>query len=238
MIDSSTQYRYYKEEQLELVRLIAMYKRAGLSNEIISKLIHSKGDERALLQYQKKVLVEQAENVKNALAALDVLLGERTTQTYEASVQRIEERLVYCCCGYIANVESIHDFIKSCSAELTRTNPDVRFSEPDYCCVIYPDDGYRETNIFVEYAQSVDRVGVDTELLKFKQIKPITAITVTHRGGYQTLRDAYLFAVNWARENGYVLNGEPRERYIHGVWDSQDESEWVTELQLPILEES
>ena len=89
---------------------------------------------------------------------------------------------------------------------------------------------------FIEYAQSVDRVGKDTEILKFKEIESITAISVIHYGKYDTLRDAYLFAVNWARENGYTLAGEPRERYIHGAWDRKDEAEWVTELQLPVKE--
>ena len=69
---------------------------------------------------------------------------------------------------------------------------------------------------------------------KFKEMDPITAVSVIHHGKYDTLRDAYLFAVNWARENGCELMGEPRERYIHGAWDRQEESEWVTELQLPI----
>ena len=234
MIDSATQYRYYAVEQLEIIRLIAMYKDAGLSNEIISKLIHKKGDGRTLLEYQKQVLTERAKDIKKALSALDVLLGEQSRQRYEASIKHVEKRLVYCCRGYIANVESIHDFIKCCSAELAKTNPDVGFSEPDYCCVIYPDDGYRESNIFVEYAQSVDRVGVDTEIIKFKEIESITAISVIHLGTYDNLRDAYLYAVNWARENGYTFEGEPRERYIHGAWDRKDEKEWVTELQLPV----
>ena len=148
----------------------------------------------------------------------------------------VEKRLVYCCRGYVADAKKIHDFIICCSAELTKTNPDVGFSEPDYCCVIYPDDGYRESNIFVEYAQSVDKVGVDTEIIKFKEIEPITAISVIHRGKYDNLRDAYLFAVNWARNNGYTFEGEARERYIHGAWDRNSEAEWVTELQLPVKE--
>lgn len=234
MIDSETQYRYYKIEQLETVRLICMYKEAELSNEIIAKLIHQKGDERALLEYQKRVLIERSRDIQNALSALDSLLGEQDGQYYRAEIKRVEQRLVYCCRGYIANVGSIHDFVKACNAELKKSNPDVRFSEPDYCCVIYPDDGYRESNIFIEYAQSVDRVGKDTEILKFKEIEPITAISVMHQGKYTTLRDAYLFAVNWAGENGYTLAGEPRERYIHGAWDRDNESEWLTELQLPI----
>lgn len=234
MIDSETQYRYYTEEQLELIRLISMYKDAGLSNEMISKLINKKGDERTLFEYQRQILNERAEEIKKALFALEVLLGDHIGQQYEANVKHIEKRLVYSCRGYVADTEKIHDFIKCCSAELAKTNPDVGFSEPDYCCVIYPDDGYRESNIFVEYAQSVDRVGVDTEIIKFKEIESITAISVIHRGTYDNLRDAYLYAVNWARENGYTFEGEPRERYIHGAWDRKDEKEWVTELQLPV----
>ena len=143
---------------------------------------------------------------------------------------------MYCCRGYVKNSSHIHSFIKRCAVELAESNPDVKFSEPDYCCVIYPDDGYRESDAFIEYAQSVDRVGKDTEILKFKQIEPILAISVIHRGAYDTLRDAYLFAVKRAGEMGYALAGEPRERYIHGAWDRENESEWVTELQLPIKE--
>lgn len=234
MIDSETQYRYYTLEQLKTVRLISMYKDVGLSNEKILKLITQRGGGRALLEYQREVLLERAEDIKKALMALDILLGAENGQDYHATVKYVESRLVYCCRGYIADVERIHDFIKCCSAELAKTNPDVRFSEPDYCCVIYPDDGYRESNIFIEYAQSVDRVGTDTETLKFKEIEAVTVISVIHRGKYDNLRDAYLFAVNWANTKGYTLMGEPRERYIHGAWDRQDELEWITELQLPV----
>ncbi len=236
MIDSATQYRYYTLEQLETIRLISMYKDVGLPNETISRLIDGKGDAPALLRYQKQILSERAEDIRRALSTVELLLGEQAGQQYEASIQHVPKRLVYCCRGYIANVESIHNFVKTCSAELAKTNPDVRFSVPDYCCVIYPDDGYRETNIFIEYAQSVDSMGKDTQILKFKELSPITAVSVMHRGGYGTLPDAYLFAVSWARENGYTPKGEPRERYIHGAWDRNSESEWLTELQLPILE--
>jgi len=236
MIDSSTQYRYYTLEQLEIVRLISMYKEIGLSNDVISKLIYEKGDERALLNYQKQILKKRAEEISRALSSLEVLLGEEIGQQYKAEIKNVEKRLVYCCRGYIANAESIHDFVASCTAELKKTNPDVKFSQPDYCCVIYPNDGYREKNIFIEYAQSVDRMGKDTETIKFKEINPITAISVIHRGRYDTLRDAYLFAVNWSKENGLTIKGEPRERYIHGSWDKENESQWLTELQIPIEE--
>ena len=59
MVDSATQYRYYSVDQLETIRLISMYKDAGLSMEMVSKLINKKGDERTLLEYQKQILNER-----------------------------------------------------------------------------------------------------------------------------------------------------------------------------------
>ena len=168
------------------------------------------------------------------ITSIDKLLSRQPKQEYTATVIEVPCRIVYCCRGYLTNVESIHDFIKGCNAELKRTNPDVRFSEPDYCCVIYPDDSYRESDIFIEYAQSVDRFGKNTDLIQFKEIEPITAVSVTHKGGYADLRDAYVYATRWATEQGYELCSEPRERYIAGAWNRSDVSEWRTELQLPI----
>ena len=235
MIDASSSYRYYSEDQLEAAHRISAYKSAGLSNEAISRLINENGEERVLLEYQKDLLVRREEEIKKAIAFIDDLLDSTKRQKYTATLKKIESRLVCCFRGYITNVEGINAFIKNCLSELHRTNPEVKFSEPDYCCIIYPDEGYRESNVFVEYAQSVDRIGKDTETLKFKEIEEIFAVSVLHHGSYDNLRDAYLFAVNWARENGYELVGEPRERYISGAWNKESVSEWLTELQLPVL---
>ena len=236
MVDDSSSYRYYTEEQLQTAHLISNYKEAGLTNELILNLLTKKGDERIFLEYQKQLLTERAREIQKELSYLETLLGEKQKQEYSACIKKVDPRLVFCCRGYIASVEHIHDFIKECFSELNKTNPSVKFPSPDYCCIIYPDDGYRKSNIFVEYAQSVDRKGVDTDILKFKEIEPVTVVSVVHRGSYDTLRDAYLFATKWAKDNGYVLQGEPRERYISGAWNKNSVSEWVTELQLPIKE--
>ena len=232
--DSS--YRYYSEEQLNTARRILEYKAIGLTNAEILSLISRTADERTLLERQREVLTEQSRVITRALERLDGLLGAEIGQSYSVSVKKIESRLVYSCRGFVENEGEIHSFIKRSAEELNRTNPDVRFSEPDYCCVIYPDDGYRESNVFIEYAQSVDRVGTDTENIKFMEIEPITAVCVTHRGEYDTLRNAYAFAVEWAGKNGYAIVGEPRERYVNGAWNRSDPSEWMTELQIPVKE--
>ena len=123
MIDSSTQYRYYTVEQLETVRTISMYKDVGLSNDMISKLIYQKEDKHSMLQYQKQILLERAEDIKKALSTLEALLDNNQGQRYEARVVHLEKRLMCFSRGYIANVGCIHDFIKCCLAELKKQIP-------------------------------------------------------------------------------------------------------------------
>ena len=86
MIDSATQYRYYAPEQLQTVRLISMYKEAGLSGEMITKLVYQKGDGRALLEYQRQLLTERAAEIQKALGTIELLLGEQEGQRYAASI--------------------------------------------------------------------------------------------------------------------------------------------------------
>ena len=35
-------------------------------------------------------------------------------------------------------------------------------------------------------------------------------------------------------ENGYRIVGSIREKYIDGVWNKEDESQWLTEIQIPV----
>lgn len=34
--------------------------------------------------------------------------------------------------------------------------------------------------------------------------------------------------------NGYKISGDFRESYIDGVWNKNDENEWLTEIQIPV----
>lgn len=234
-VDSATAYRYYTEEQLSAMQQILYYKAAGMTNDDIMCILGG-ADPAAALAARRRQLADAIGEMTRQVEEIDRMLGNTALQNYTACLKTIDACTVYCSRGYISTVSHIRSFIKACDAELHRTNPDVRYALPDYCCVIYPGDSYRETNIFIEYAQSVDRMGTDTPTLKFKTLEPITAVSVEHRGGYTNLRDAYLFAIRWAAENGYEVCGDARERYIDGVWNRERESEWLTEVQLPVKE--
>lgn len=232
-VDSDTSYRYYSEAQLEIMRGILAYKAVGIQNSDISDILKN-GNADAILSAKREQLEALMKSISGQLNEIDRMLCQASKQKYSAEIKNIPAFTVYCCRGYIQSLSDIRSFIDACNKELHLTNPNVKFSVPDYCCVIYPGEGYRENNIFIEYVQSTDRIGIDAGAIKFKTLDSITAISVTHRGGYENLRDAYLFAVKWAADNGFELCGEARERYINGAWNMERESDWLTEVQLPI----
>ncbi len=235
-VDSATSYRYYTEGQIPIMRRILALKDAGLSNDDIARILDTQNgsdDMRQILLARRKMLEESMAMVRGQLTEIERLLAP-SEMSYTAKLQEIPTYMVYCCRGYVQTPAHIRTFITDSAREFRRTNPDIRYSEPDYCCVIYPEESYRDTNLFIEYAQAVEREGMDSSVIKFKELPGILAVCVTHYGSYDSLRDAYLYALHWAAEHGYELSGSPRERYIDGAWNQTPEEKWRTDVQLPV----
>ena len=202
----------------------------------ILNVLKGESQEKTVLMAQKEQLLIQFEDTKTKIERLEKLIcGNK--QEYTATIKKVDSALVYYCYGYVSGEESIHDFIKTCNVQFKKLYPEIKFPDPDYCCVVYHGDGYRESNMFIEYAQSVDSLGNESPAIKFKTLEEITAISVVHRGEYENLRDAYAYAIEWASKNGYAICGDARERYVKGSWNCKDVSEWITELQIPVTKQ-
>ena len=236
-IDVNTGYRYYNEQQIFDIHAILSYKNAGLSNEEVKSLLSNPNNKPEVLRKCKQKLALKMQAIDEQIKHIDFLLSKRTQEEYQVVVKTIPKCKVFYCCGYVSESNRIPSFIRDSHKQALSVNPNIRFPKPDYCCIIYPLDEYYESNIFVEYAQSVEEFGKESEIIKFKELEEVTAISVVHHGSYETLSSAYLSAVEWAQKNGFVLRGDARERYIHGEWDRQNQSEWETEIQLPIAKE-
>ncbi len=181
-VDGDTAYRYYTENQLADALQIQTYKSAGLSCEDIRLILSDKADTESLLLAHKHHLQAAQAEINRQLTEIESLLHTERSQTYVPCIKNIAGCQVYCSKTFISDISKIRDFILLTMQELKRTNPDVGFPSPDYCCVIYPGKNYRESNIFVEYVQSVDKPGIDTPVVKFKWLEPITAVSVMHAG--------------------------------------------------------
>ena len=105
---------------------------------------------------------------------------------------------------------------------------------PEYCFTNYLEPGYKEEDILVEICESVTEAKKGTGGLYFKKLPEIQAACVFHKGSYRTFSESYETVLKYIEENGYEITGEIRESYIDGIWNKDEESQWLSEIQVPI----
>ena len=60
------------------------------------------------------------------------------------------------------------------------------------------------------------------------------AVTTTHTGPYDKLRDAYAAMEKWMETKGLVAAGAPWESYVTDPTDYPDPKDWKTEIFWPV----
>ena len=105
---------------------------------------------------------------------------------------------------------------------------------PEYCFTNYLEPRYKEEDILVELCESVTECKDDMGELHFKTMPKLRVASVFHKGSYNTLVASYESVLRYVEDHGYEIVGAIRESYIDGVWNKEDESEWLTEIQVPI----
>lgn len=237
-VDEWTNFRYYTTEQLYPLQKIVSLRQAGLSIEEI-KQIMSGNHVTEILESRKAKLESDKQEIEEKLLRMKLLIQnvrEDTKMKYQAIVKQIPGYTVYYKQGIIRDFSQMTDFVLSAGAECKKANPTLTCIEPDYCYVSYLDEEFKPENMMIEYAQAVTEKGIETDNIHFKTLSPIEAVCVYHKGSYDGLQEAYAFALNWAKENGYSVSQPPREQYIDGIWNKDNEADWLTEVQIPVVE--
>ena len=105
---------------------------------------------------------------------------------------------------------------------------------PEYCFTNYLEPCYKDENICVEICEAVTEMKKETDGLKFKKMPEVQAACIFHKGSYRFFPESYEILLKYIEENGYKISGEIRESYIDGVWNKDDESQWLSEIQIPV----
>ncbi|QVK18174.1 MerR family transcriptional regulator [Mycoplasmatota bacterium] len=235
-IDDFTGYRYYSSNQLPRLNKILTLKQMGVSlSEILEIIDEPKGVEVFLKlkeqELKEKIKQEQKKllHVKNYQKRIR---GELIMK-YNPVIKSLPEVIVASMRMISPSYNYYFEVIPKMGEEMRRLG--AVCAMPEYCFNIYHDSEYKETDIDVEVCEAVVEFCDDSEMVKFKKINYVeTAVCVLHKGPYSLLREAYNFVFEWIKDNGYEVIGEPRESYIDGIWNTEDESEWLTEIQIPI----
>jgi len=234
--DKFTSYRFYTTSQLVTLHSIQAYRQVGLSIDEI-KLVLSGHDATAILQKRKAQLISELAAGTSQLSRIEFILqgkGENSFMDYAATIKELPGCIVYSKRMTIPNYDAYFEVIPEIGEQVAKKYPELKCAVPEYCFVVYLDGEHKEKDISIEYCEAVEKAWPDFDDIQFKEIKPATVVSILHKGSYSMLSSAYAFIMNWIEENGYVSADNPRESYIDGIWNKENEEDWLTEIQIPI----
>ena len=232
LIHPETGYRYYTLSQMAVLHQITALKLAGFTLEEIIR-INSGADEEAVLLKKKSELLAKISDLTRQFAAVDGYLSKKKTRlSAPVLIKTIPETTVAFLRIRLESYDCLFDRMPEMGALMEKAGCECAL--PEYCFTNYPEPGYKDVDILVEICESVTEVKKETGDLRFKTLPETQAACVFHKGSYRTFSESYETVLRYIEENGYEIAGEIRESYIDGVWNKDDESEWLSEIQVPV----
>ncbi len=237
-VDESTGYRLYSTRQLVDLHRIQALKQAGLSIDDIQS-VFAGVDVKPILEQRQAEIVRELHKHEEQRARIAFLLSEEEKEffmDYQATVKEIPSQIVYSKRMTVPNYKAYFDVIPAIGRAVMQANPDLKCATPEYCYIVNLDGEYKESDINIEFNEAVEEFGTEVDGITFKKTEPLEVVSVMHKGGYDGLPQAYAFAMDWLEKSGYAIADFTRESYIDGIWNKDDEDEWLTEVQIPIVQ--
>lgn len=232
LIHPETGYRYYTLSQMAVLHRITALKLAGFTLEEIAR-INSGADEKAVLLKKKSELITKVSDLTRQIAVVDGYLSkEKTGLSAPVLIKTIPETTVAYMRIRLESYDCLFDRMPEMGALMEQSGCECAL--PEYCFTNYPEPGYKESDIPVEICEAVAEAKTEVGDLKFKTLPQIQAACVFHKGSYRTFSESYETVLRYIEENGYEIAGEIRESYIDGIWNKDDESQWLSEIQVPV----
>lgn len=225
-------YRYYTLDQMAVVHQITALKQAGFTLEDI-KEINSGAREELLLQKKKSQLLAQIAKLTQQISVIDAyLLNESASLNAPVLIKTLPACKIVACEKTISSYDDLFDIMPEMGAQMERLGCECAL--PEYCFTQYLEPGFKEENIRIETCEAVTELLEDSDTLKFYELEETVAACIFHRGSYANFPQTYAVLLRYIEENGYEIAGNIRESYIDGVWNKDAESEWLSEIQIPV----
>ena len=231
-IDSETGYRYYKLNQMATLHQISALKQAGFTLEEIVRINHGEDEEALLLKKKSELLSKIAELTKQVSVLDGYLAKKKSCLLSPVLIKEVPECKVAYRRTRLDSYDDLFDKMPQMGELMEQAG--CICALPEYCFTNYLEPRYKEEDILVELCESVTECKDDSGELHFKSMPKIQAASIFHKGSYNTLATSYESVLKYVEDHGYEIVGAIRESYIDGVWNKENESEWLTEIQVPV----
>lgn len=235
-VDNVTGYRLYTTRQLVELHRIQALRQAGLSLDEVAAVVGG-ADPVPILMKRREEVTRELASAQERLARISFMLsdeGKGFSMDYQATIKDIPSCTVFSKTMTVPDYSAYFEVIPALGRAVKAANPNLKCAVPEYCFITYLDGEYKERDITMKYSEAVEEPGVESDGIVFEEVPAATVVSVMHKGPYADLPRAYAFAMEWVEQNGYRVAGLFRESYIDGIWSGIPESDWLTEIQVPV----
>ncbi|MGN1398687.1 MAG: MerR family transcriptional regulator [Erysipelotrichaceae bacterium] len=231
LVDEENGYRHYSSSQLIDVSVILALKEAGFTIDQIKEYLDN-GCERKYLENLKVILLNRLAKTTDQLSKLQQLIGQDDDTLYPVVLTTIEK--AYCCC-YHSSIDNYQQLAEvMCQFGQLMEEAGCKCSQDDYCFTCYCQKPQPDQKIEVMVCQKIDSYQKDVEGLLFKEFDSEQMATIYHKGSYNSLAKSYNKLIDYLTVNELEITSDIREVYIDGIWNKDDESQWLTQIQIPV----
>lgn len=232
LIHPETGYRYYTLSQMAVLHQITALKMAGFTLEEIVRINSGADEQEVLLKKKSELLIKIAELTRQIAVVDGYLSKQKNGLSHPVLIKTIPETTVAAMKTRIESYDRLFEVMPKMGAIMESVGCEC--AVPEYCFTNYLESGYKNEDILVEICESVTAAKEEREGLYFRTLPEVEAACIFHKGSYGTISESYEAVLKYIEENGYEIAGAIRESYIDGVWNKDDEDEWLSEIQVPI----
>lgn len=237
LIAPDSGYRYYSEEQLIIAGRITALKDMGFGLSAIAHLLAC--DDLTLLKQslllKQAELQEEQQKTSQRLRLLETAiqrLGKDEAMKYDVTLKSFPERYAATVRMCIPNYQQEG---RLWSILMEETKPlKLKESDPCYCCAVFHDQEFKETDVDVEVYKTVTGSYANTEHVIFRTLPQVTVASAVCKGSYDQMNHAMAAVAQWVTDNGYAFSGPAFLIYHVSPHETADADEFVTEICYPV----
>ncbi|MFJ7982768.1 MerR family transcriptional regulator [Lysinibacillus xylanilyticus] len=239
LVDTTNGYRYYDQSQLETALRIKKLKEYRFSlpeirtilqssdSTMFIGMIHTKIDEISNeMSRNRQIIAEMQEMIEKKV---DILQGVRRSYDISLGIRNeisvVSQRLQINIDDMDRYIDSLYDKAKESNIQLLGVPSTIFFDEeftPEQCDIEL---------IIPIISRGDEKISSEWQIKKLP--KNIVATTL-HIGSYDYIGYAHMALEEWAKSNGYSMDGPPYETYLKGSECDCHEDEYVTQISFPV----
>lgn len=243
-IDKYTGYRLYGIEQIPVLQKIVLLRDMDFSVAEIAATLNDWNKSSVIHQLsQKQQEIEKAikiqqECISKIAIAIQDLQKDKIAVHYNMAIKSIPS------CHILSLRKKIPDYF--CEGELWKElfayteMKKIELPQPIKNVAIFHDEEHKDTDIDVEVAVIVEKLGECEKGITYKTLETVeTMACIMVVGSYENIGAAYHSFAFWLEEHKqFQISGAVRQISHRGVYDNVSPNEYLTEIQVPIMKQT